>query len=295
MPAEALWQQLKLRLRSRDSEAAEARLWRHGALSVSYTDASGRPLFQQQPGDAPLWEQLTMTALFPKDADLGSLRGELQAAFPELAPVTGILEEQQWERAWMADFRPMQFGSKLWVCPTTQSPPDPDAVNIMLDPGLAFGAGNHPTTGMCLRRLGEARLEGLSVIDYGCGSGILAIAAALLGAWPVFAVDHDPQALTASRDNCRRNGLPESCVTVCSPEQLPALQADLLLANILAEPLLELRDHFCDLIKPGGTIILSGILDRQSEHLQRAYGANFHLAAPVVENEWVLLTGRRAA
>ncbi len=302
------WPQLKLRLRSRDLAAAETLLWGRGAQSVSFTDAAGepadmghpsnenreQPLFEREPGDTPIWNQLILTALFPLDAQLNSLCRDLLAAFPDSEPAIEQLAEKQWERVWLEDFLPMQFGERLWVCPSNHAPPDPSAVNILLDPGLAFGTGTHPTTAMCLRRLASLRPEGLSVIDYGCGSGILAIASALLGAWPVFAVDHDTRALAACRQNCCSNGLGETRVSTVSPEQLPALQVDLLLANILAEPLLELRESFSALVKPGGTIILSGILKQQAERLRQAYDGDFDFEHAISEEEWILLEGRKS-
>jgi len=306
------WRQLKLRLDSRDLEAAEAVLWERGAQSVSFVDAAaepadmghpsnenlsnvqrGHPLFELEPGDTPLWDQLILTALFPLDARLENLSRELLAAFPYSEPVLEKLLDRQWERVWLEDFRPMQFGESLWVCPSDHTPPNSSAVNVMLDPGLAFGTGTHPTTAMCLRRLGNISLVGRSVIDYGCGSGILAIAAALLGAWPVFAVDHDSRALAASRENCRRNDLGETRVTTASPEQLPGLQVDLLIANILAEPLLQLRESFSTLVKPGGTIVLSGILEQQAERLRQAYDRNFDFEHAISQEEWILLEGRK--
>lgn len=301
------WRQLKLRLDSRDLETAEALLWRRGAQSVSLADAAaepagmghpsnvkrGHPLFELEPGDTPLWDQLVLTALFPLDARLRSLCRELLNAFPGSEPAIEKLGDRQWERIWLEDFRPMQFGEGLWVCPSGHAPPDPSAANVMLDPGLAFGTGTHPTTAMCLRRLGDIPLEGRSVIDYGCGSGILAIAAALLGAWPVFAVDHDSRALAACRENCRRNDLGETRVTTASPEQLPGLQVDLLVANILAEPLLELRENFSTLVKPGGTIVLSGILEQQAERLRQAYDRDFDFEQEFSEGEWILLESRK--
>lgn len=291
------WRQLKLRLRADELEAAEALLWQHGALSVSSSDAAGKddtsqPLFELEPGDSPLWDRLLLTALFSSKAELGDFCRNLRSVFPGSAVEVETLAEQQWERVWLEDFRPMQFGERLWVCPSGHAPPDPAAANVMLDPGLAFGTGTHPTTAMCLRRLASIPPEGLGVIDYGCGSGILAIAAALLGAWPVFAVDHDAHALTACRENCRRNNLSETRVMTVSPEQLPALQADLLLANILAGPLLELRERFRTLVKPGGAIVLSGILDEQADRLRRAYGESFDIEPTITESEWTLLAGR---
>ena len=291
------WRQLKLRLSASECEVAEALLWRHGALSITSADAAGQPLFELAPGEVKLWNRITLIGLFPFEAGLDRLCRELQDALPNSPREIETLEERQWERVWQQDFRPMRFGERLWVCPSTHvlAPPDPDAVNVMLDPGLAFGSGTHPTTAMCLRKLAQSRLEGVGVIDYGCGSGILAIAAALLGAWPVFAVDHDPQALAASRENCRHNGLQEQQVIVAGPEQLPALQVDLLLANILAEPLLQLRGRFSALVKPGGMIVLSGIMEEQAEQLRKAYSEHFDFEATLLDNNWVLLSGRREA
>ncbi len=301
------WRQLKLRLRGHELEAAEALLWRHGALAVSSSDAGAddtnpddpglnnkvQPLFELEPGDAPLWDRLRLSALFSFEAELGGLCRELRAVFPDSAPEIETLAEKQWERVWLEDFRPMQFGKRLWVCPSGHAPPDPAAVNVMLDPGLAFGTGTHPTTAMCLNRLAGVPPEGLSVIDYGCGSGILAIAAALLGAWPVFAVDHDARALAACRENRDRNNLIETRVMAVSPERLPALQVDLLLANILAEPLLKLRRSLSALVKPGGMIVLSGILEEQAEQLREAYNESFDIEPVIIEGEWALLAGRR--
>ena len=291
------WRQLKLRLCADELEAAEALLWQHGALAVSSSDAADmddttQPLFELEPGDAPLWDRLRLTALFSPEAELGDLCRELESVFPGSAPEVETLAEQRWERVWLEDFRPMQFGERLWVCPSGHAAPDPAAVNVMLDPGMAFGTGTHPTTAMCLRRLASVSPEGRSVIDYGCGSGILAIAAARLGAWPVFAVDHDARALTACRENCRRNNLTETRVMTVSPEELPALQVDLLLANILAEPLFELRERFQALVKPGGAIVLSGILDEQADRLRCAYGERFDIEPVITEGEWALLAGR---
>ncbi len=257
------------------------------------SNENGESVFELEPGDAPLWDRLRLTALFSFEAELGGLCRELRSVFPDSAPEIETLAEKQWERVWLEDFRPMQFGERLWVCPSGHAPPDPTAVNVMLDPGLAFGTGTHPTTAMCLNRLADISPEGLSVIDYGCGSGILAIAAALLGAWPVFAVDHDARALAACRENRSRNDLTETRVMAIPPERLPALQVDLLLANILAEPLLELRERLSALVRPDGMIVLSGIPAEQAEQLREAYNEDFAIEPTIIEDEWALLAGRR--
>ena len=195
----------------------------------------------------------------------------------------------------MDNFAPKQFGKRLWICPSWQSPPDPEAVNILLDPGLAFGTGSHATTALCLRWLEQANLRDKTVIDYGCGSGILAIAAALLGADKIHAVDNDPQAIAATIDNSLRNDLPLDKITAYLPDALPELQADFLLANILAEPLHELADQFATLLKPEGKIVLSGILEEQTESLLARFERWFSLDKPATEDGWVRLSGYRRA
>jgi ribosomal protein L11 methyltransferase len=193
----------------------------------------------------------------------------------------------------MDNFQAMQFGEKLWICPSWQEPPDPAAVNIMLDPGLAFGSGTHATTTLCLRWLANTPMAGKEVVDYGCGSGVLGIAAALLGAGRVHAVDNDSQAIAATVDNSHRNNIASGQLTAYLPDALPAVKADILLANILAEPLHELADHLAELVKPGGKLVLSGILLDQAEALVASYSRWFDMDRQVTEGDWVRLTGTR--
>lgn len=187
----------------------------------------------------------------------------------------------------------MQFGEKLWICPSWQEPPEPESVNIMLDPGLAFGSGTHATTALCLRWLAENSIADKEVIDYGCGSGVLGIAAALLGAKRIHAVDNDSQAIAATVDNSHRNEIAGRLLTAYLPEALPAIKADILLANILAEPLHQLADHLANLVKPEGKLILSGILKEQSQALSDSYSRWFDMDEEVTEGDWVRLTGTR--
>ena len=276
----------------------EALLLEAGASSVTLMDAEDQPVFQREPGATPLWGTSTLTGLFPLEQDLKALLATLQF-HPRVLNRDSLqiepLQEQVWERTWMDNFAPKQFGKRLWICPSWQSPPDPEAVNILLDPGLAFGTGSHATTALCLRWLEQANLRDKTVIDYGCGSGILAIAAALLGADKIHAVDNDPQAIAATVDNSVRNDLPEDKITAYLPEALPKLQADFLLANILAEPLHELADQFATLLKPEGKIVLSGILEEQTESLLARYERWFSLDKPATEDGWVRLSGSRRA
>lgn len=290
------WQQIKIQVRSHSIESVEQYLLDNGAASVSYLDAEDQPIFQLEPGSTPLWDHTILLGLFAGEKDLSAVMAWL-ALREEVANKKELniecLEDQDWERSWMGDFQAMQFGENLWICPSWQTPPNDKAVNIMLDPGLAFGSGSHATTSMCLTWLESAALKGATVIDYGCGSGVLAIAAALLGASKVHAVDNDPQAIVATVDNSYRNEIEDGVITAYLPEALPKMQADILLANILAEPLLDLAATFSKLIKPGGSIVLSGLLDEQADSIIKSYSRWFEMAEPQTKEEWVRLNGTR--
>lgn len=195
----------------------------------------------------------------------------------------------------MDSFQPMRFGNRLWICPSWQSPPEPEAVNLFIDPGLAFGSGTHHTTAMCLTWLDSADVAGKTLIDYGCGSGVLALAAALLDAKVVHAVDNDPQAILATRDNAQRNSIAAERIPTYLPAELPDMQADILLANILAAPLQSLAATFAQLLKPGGQLVLSGLLTTQIDDVIAAYQSWVDFAAPVIDADWVCLTGTRRA
>ena len=292
------WQQLKIQLKSEHIAFVEQQLLEQGALSVTYTDAKDQPIFQREPGSTPLWDESILVCLFEVKLALDELIWWLQhnpVIINRDSLAIQIIEDQAWERSWMADFQAMQFGQRLWICPSWQSPPDPDAVNIILDPGLAFGSGSHATTAMCLQWLEQANLRGERVIDYGCGSGVLAIAAALLGARSVIAVDNDPQAITATIDNCKRNGLGQYQISTFLPELMPVGETDILLANILAEPLIELAGKFASLLKAKGKLVLSGLLQEQTAKVVSAYENWFEMDTPVTNQEWVRLSGTRNA
>ena len=290
------WQQLKIQLHSDQIHALEPRLLANAAISISYLDAENQAIFQLEPGSTPLWDNSYLLCLFDETADLEALLKWLKqhpAVINKRLLQVEVLADQDWERSWMQDFKAMQFGNRLWICPSWQSPPDSDSINIMLDPGLAFGSGSHATTSMCLQWLAQAPLEGSEVIDYGCGSGVLAIAAALLGANRVYGVDNDPQAIVATLDNSHRNNIDDAVLTACLPEALPPLQVDILVANILAEPLLQLAEKFSILLKPGGKIVLSGLLPEQADTMLNTYDRWFAMDTPVLEREWVRLSGTR--
>ncbi len=291
------WQQLKMALGSLDPEKLEDALTEAGAISVTLDDAGDEPLYEPDPLKPPLWSETRMTALFPAHADMDGVKAFLLATLAlSHLPTHQVtpLEDRDWSREWLKDFKPMRFGRRLWVCPTGFTPPDPTAVNLMLDPGLAFGTGTHPTTALCLEWLDGADMAGREVIDYGCGSGILAIAAARLGAKSVLAVDHDPQALTATRDNAGRNGVSQH-LRVSPPEALPDVHSDVLLANILAGPLVSLAPRFARRLKPGGRLVLSGILKDQEPELRAAYGADFDSFETAQRDDWLRLTATRRA
>lgn len=296
------WQQLRFQVQPENLEAIEQFLLDQGALSVTYLDAEDQAVFQKEPGSTPLWNNICAVSLFSESACLDGVLFWLQqhpAVSSETDIKIEILEDQEWERSWMADFEAMQFGKNLWICPSWQTPPDPDAITIMLDPGLAFGSGTHDTTSLCLKWLEQNCTAEATVIDYGCGSGVLAIAAALLGASQVIAVDNDPQAITATRENAKRNHIRRELIASYLPDDLPQAveneQADILLANILAEPLLQLVEKFARLVKPGGKIVLSGLLKEQAKQVLDCYQPWFSMEEPRISGDWVRLVGTRLA
>jgi ribosomal protein L11 methyltransferase len=204
-----------------------------------------------------------------------------------------LIEDQDWERSWMDNFQPMRFGQRLWIVPSWHAAPEPDAVNLLLDPGLAFGTGTHPTTALCLEWLDAQTLQDCTVLDFGCGSGILAIAALLLGAGLAIGTDIDPQALEASRDNASRNGIEPARFPLYLPGELPGVRADVLVANILAGPLVELAPRLAELLGPGGRLALSGILAEQAEAVRAAYSKDFMLEPTAEKDGWVRISGIR--
>lgn len=286
--------QLSFETGSVDPDLLESACFEAGALSVTLTDAADTPILEPDLGTTPLWPNVKAAVLFDaganRDAIVRALRQALGAgsldghAFAEIA-------DRVWEREWLADFKPMPFGRKLWICPHGQEVPDGNATVVWLDPGLAFGTGTHPTTAMCLHWLDSAELSGKEILDYGCGSGILAIAAVKLGADRVLAVDHDPQALTATRDNATQNAVEQRIEALAPGASLPTV--DILLANILALPLVELAPLFQTLVKPAGDIVLSGILAEQTEQVLAAYRPWFDIAVTERKEDWVCLHGTR--
>jgi ribosomal protein L11 methyltransferase len=287
------WIQLILEVDQSSNDKAEQALLDAGALSVTLKGAEDNPVLEPAPGETPLWDKLILTGLFDADINTSELKQSIQNELGQ-QPSLRIeqLEDKDWVRAWMDNYHPMQFGNKLWVCPKHLPPPDPNAVNLMLDPGLAFGTGTHPTTSLCLKWLDQAELESKTVLDFGCGSGVLAIAALILGAEHCDGTDIDPQALQASEENALANSVAEK-LSVMQPEDVPEKQYDIVLANILAGPLVELAAKLAGYCKPNGDIVLSGILENQATSVLAAYSPWFNLDAPAVQEEWVRITGRK--
>ncbi|MGB1922162.1 MAG: 50S ribosomal protein L11 methyltransferase [Alcanivorax sp.] len=265
-----------------------------GACAVTLTDGADQPVFEPPPGARPLWQNTVVSALFDADRDPALILAALQQQGLEAqAHHHETLDDQVWERAWMDDFAPMRFGERLWIVPSWSASPDPQAVNLKLDPGLAFGTGTHETTALCLEWLDRADLTGKAVLDFGCGSGVLAIAALLLGAGNATGTDIDPQALTASEDNARNNGVADA-LRLYLPENLPAdYRCDVLVANILAGPLVELAGQLASYCRPGGSLALSGILAEQAESVRNAYAPWFDLNPTTQQGDWVRIDGVR--
>lgn len=262
-----------------------------GAAAVTFEDNANQPIYEPAIGETPLWSATRVIALFDAAIERSAILSALQSQMlNQLIPAFKVeaIEDKDWERAWMDNFKPMRFGEKLWIVPSWHEAPDANAINILLDPGLAFGTGTHATTALCLEWLDGVDLTGKTVIDYGCGSGILAIAAALKGAQRVIGVDTDPQALTATLANAERN---QVRIETYLPDACPTISCDLILANILAGPLMSLEPVFDTFGQPQTEIILSGILESQADQVIRAYAPKFKMHAPVVKDEWIRLYG----
>ncbi len=295
------WLELSLILRAEQQDAVEAALEDAGALAVTLLDAEDHPIYEPPPGETPVWPTIALSALFEPDVERAGLVHALVDCDAAITPEQISFHEvadADWTRVWMDRFVPMQFGRRLWIYPSTIEPPaatgdaDSDPVVIRLDPGLAFGTGTHPTTALCLEWLDGENLAEQFVIDYGCGSGVLAIAALKLGAARVTGIDNDPQALLASADNAQRNGLAGQLVLQL-PDAAPPARADVLVANILAGPLHDLAPRFAGLLTAGGRIALSGILAGQGDDLLARYAKWFDDLVVTQREDWLRISGRR--
>lgn len=291
----APWPQLVVHIDRAAAEATEEGLFAAGALSVTFLDEEDRPVLEPAPGEVRLWARLSVVALFAQGSEPALIRravasqlGDELAASADLS----LVPDQAWERAWMDQFSPMRFGERLWICPTHCDPPEADAVNLRLDPGLAFGSGTHATTALCLEWLDGAHLANTDVLDFGCGSGVLGIAALLLGAAKVAATDIDPQALQATRENALLNGVSDR-LRLASADELVNNKYDILVANILYQPLQALKPTFCTLLKPNGCLVVSGLLAEQADALVAHYADVIRLDERAEQDGWVRLSGQR--
>ncbi len=264
-----------------------------GAVSVTYMSAESQPVYEPNVGETRIWENTQTIALFELDASPELIKTLLFKQFPDNIIHhwhAEVLEDQVWERAWMEHYKPMKFGDHLWVYPTGQEQYEANCISLVLDPGLAFGTGTHPTTALCLEWLASHDVTGKTVIDFGCGSGILAVAAVLLGAKEAYAIDIDPQALTATQDNAEKNKV-SSKIKTYLPEDFTAFAADIVLANILAKPLIELSPSISILVRPQGELVLSGILKEQATSVSDAYQSLFTINSPTLQDDWCRLDG----
>jgi ribosomal protein L11 methyltransferase len=284
-------------LDSLDPATVEDVFSRLGACSVTLSDAGDDPVLEPGPGETPLWSNTRVTGLFAGDTDMDAfgeaLRSELGIACLPKHSVEE-LADRAWEREWLKDFSAMQFGDRLWICPTGTSVAADDAVVVHLDPGLAFGTGTHPTTAMCLEWLDAIDLKGKTLLDYGCGSGVLAIAALKLGCSSATGMDIDPQAVTASRQNAADNSVAPDFTVTGSPQGLEG-KFDVVVANILAGPLVEFADSITSLLERGGMLALSGVLCEQAGEVTRAYRPWIEFDEPAFREQdgqtWSRLTG----
>lgn len=290
------WLELHLRLESKDHAAVEQALDEAGALAQTLTDAEDNPVLEPAPGETPLWPHLTLQALFPVELDPLELLVALDGKLPELVLRSARfarLDDRDWTRAWMDHYKPMRFGRRLWIYPTTVEPPvDPETVVVRLDPGLAFGTGTHPTTALCLEWLDGLGWSGQTLFDYGCGSGVLAVAALRLGACHAWGLDNDPQALIASHENAQRNEVLDQ-LTLLSPKSALPSPCDRLVANILLNPLIDLAERIAGTVKSGGLAAFSGMLKGQEVEFIARYQDLFRDFVVTQREDWIRITAAR--
>lgn len=288
------WLQLRICSPPENAAAIEAACEASGALAVCYEDNANQAIFEPPLGESPLWQNTRVTALFAATIDTTKKKREILSQL-QYAPEASwhTLEDKDWALEWMTNFQAMECAPNLWICPSWIDPPNKDACNIILDPGLAFGTGTHPSTFLCLSWLAKQQMVGKQLVDYGCGSGILGLASLLLGAKIAYGVDIDPQALQATQENTRRNKLDAARFPVCKPEKCPNIEADILVANILAGPLVELEKTLGKLLKPGGLLCLAGILANQQSIIEEKYQQNFSILEVNQKDEWICISAMK--
>lgn len=288
------WFELTLKAGKYSPDELDEALITAGAIAVTYSDAEDHPVLEPLPGETPLWPETLVTGLFETPCDEAEIIACIQSCLGEnILPITkeNHLQNEDWERSWMDHYHPMKFGENLWICPTHLDAPEPNCATVMLDPGLAFGTGTHPSTALCLTWLSNHanEVKNHAVVDYGCGSGVLGIAAKVLGATECFATDIDPQAIKATDENARRNNVEINCVI---SSEFSAPSVDIVMANILALPLTALAPKLADYTKSGGQIILAGILISDIEMITETYSPWFDFVTPFATQEgWALVHG----
>lgn len=295
------WIQAIIEVPSEQTNELEDLLMAIGAQAVTMRDAADQPIYEPKLGTTPLWSTVTLIALFdaeqPLEVQMKQLaalyESEYEQAFPSYK--LELVEDKDWVREWMDTFKPMPFGKRLWICPSWLEPEDPAAINLKLDPGLAFGTGTHATTSLCLKWLDQADLQNKTIFDFGCGSGILGIAAMLLGAKSLVGIDIDPQAILASNENTERNQVDKSKVSFHLPEDAPQVKTEIVLANILAGPLVELKDSILSYLLPGGHLVLSGILASQAQTVASAYEQTCTIHSIEEDDGWVRIHAQAKA
>ena len=293
------WIQAIIDVPSEQASEIEDLLMAIGAQAVTMRDGANQPIYEPKLGTTPLWDNVVLIALFDAEQPLAVQMAQLKALYEAESdgpfPPFKIeqVEDKDWVREWMDTFKPMPFGKRLWICPSWLEPEDPAAINLKLDPGLAFGTGTHATTSLCLKWLDGEDVCDRTIVDFGCGSGILGIAAMLLGAKELMGIDIDPQAILASNENTERNGIDPSLVSYHLPEDAPSVQADIVLANILAGPLVELKSAILSYLLPGGKLVLSGILASQAQTVADAYEADCDQIEITEEDGWVRITAQK--
>ncbi len=288
------WHQLTVTTTEKSASKIAKHFTHLGAVSVTYMDAEDEPVYEPRIGETKIWSHTQVEALFELDIEPDAVKSAMNTKFKTISDSWKyeFIEDQAWERAWMEFYHPMKFANRLWVCPTDQEQREEGTVCLTLDPGLAFGTGTHPTTALCLEWLASNDLTNKTVIDYGCGSGILAVAAILLGAKEAHAIDIDPQALTATRDNALKNNVSDK-IHCYLPENFTPFKADVVLANILAKPLIDLSESICGLVIEKGNLVLSGILAEQADSVVDAYVEKIDFAPRVQQEDWMRLNGHK--
>jgi ribosomal protein L11 methyltransferase len=289
------WNQISFEINKLEADLASEVLMGLGSISITYSDAHDDAIYEPPLGETPLWEFTRITALFKPEVSTKQIIDLLGKICNIKVDDTFKVQDKIWEEECQKDFPSMQFGKNLWVCPSWESKHSipTDAIVINMDPGLAFGTGTHQTTSLCLEFLAENPPNSLDVIDFGCGTGILAIAAAKLGAKRVLAIDNDPQAVTASKENAKKNNCADVIKAFHSAEMIEYEKCDLLMANILAKPIVKLHALFSEIVKPNGTILLSGILEHQVENILDCYSKYFNNFKNTNKNEWYRIRASR--